>query len=465
MRRIAATGRATAFVLATLVTTAAALCFAGPAAASIGLWQPTWESTFNSPSRYHAAATDVVVTSAATWACGYADTTNGLDATMVRVAHDTGTGALTTWDSAYHLDDTTGCLAARGTFVYSAGASRRSGTNVDLLLIRWTSAGQVKWAARYDGGLRGEDAAVDVAVDRDGRAVVCGTTTTKTGGQDWIVAKYSTGGDRSWVWKHAGATGLPDAPAELYVDAAGNVYVTGSVAVAAHVRAAVTAKLSPAGKTLWVKQYGGPDGVDTEATALAPCPSGGVYVGGNVVTATGGKDGFLLHYGAKGSRKVYQRFTGLSGVDAQTVADIAVLADRRIVGAGSDEVPGATSDVATVIWNTGGTVASVEVGIADEIRAGAGGSAWGGVAADAFGGYYLTGPARADVGVPTPVWEWVVERRSIYDDAGTWYWYRRPAVDTDKPSAIAVRGTVVAVADRADIGREFYEQYVMVWRY
>ena len=331
-----------------------ALSLAGAASAWIQDDQaaPSWVFALDGPTGGNDTATDVVMTSKATWVVGLAWNAGDLDVSLARIPRNSAAlPQLHLWDSPNSSNDANYDVAVKGSYVYTSGASRNSAGNLDLLVMRWTSNAAVRWAKRYNGVAKQDDAATDVAVDAAGNVLVCGTS-DGAHNEDWVVLKYSPAGKKLWTWKYDGPPHGADQPEELLVDAGGNVYVTGTSVEAELLTAAYTVKLSPGGKKLWAKKYTGPENKITNARALARCPSGGVYVGGSTFVA-GDFDMCLVRYSANGARKVWERFDVPANGD-QWLNDIVVTSDGRIVGVG--EVGSAPATTPTgVVWNGAGT--------------------------------------------------------------------------------------------------------------
>jgi hypothetical protein len=142
------------------------------------------------------------------------------------------------------------------------------------------------------------DAAGNVYVTGDfflDNAVFGSVTLTNSGGRDFFVAKYDSGGAVLWAKSGAGGEG-----AGIAVDAAGNVYVTGSCFVA---------KYDGSGNLLWEKR------LQASGTGIALDAAGNAYVTGYFVFSTavfdsvtltnsslkGGANIFLVKYDSGGT--------------------------------------------------------------------------------------------------------------------------------------------------------------------
>jgi hypothetical protein len=128
------------------------------------------------------------------------------------------------------------------------------------------------WVARYNGSGDSGDYAKAIAVDSSGNVYVTGYS-AGSGISGYATIKYSQSGQQEWVARYSGPGGGGEGYA-IAVDAAGNVYVTGAVAMCLN-PAYGTIKYDSAGNQQWVANYG--NGI---ATAIAVDGSGNVYVSG-----------------------------------------------------------------------------------------------------------------------------------------------------------------------------------------
>ncbi|UCG43469.1 MAG: PQQ-binding-like beta-propeller repeat protein, partial [candidate division WOR-3 bacterium] len=160
------------------------------------------------------------------------------------------------------------------------------------------------WVNTYDGpygnSRPSEEAAIDIAVDRDGYAYACGgglgpLWTTA----DYITIKYDpTTGETLWVRFYQAPAGAEDQAMAIAVDDAGGVYVTGYSHTIASGFDYATVKYDAAdGTELWVARYSGPGDGNDYPCAIA-VDDGGVYVTGYSYTTAGDFDYATVKYSA-----------------------------------------------------------------------------------------------------------------------------------------------------------------------
>ncbi len=194
-----------------------------------------------------------------------------------------------------------GSTLARGNGIaWSAGRCHVAGTRSssargeDVLLSRVARGGAQQWTLEAGGALR--DAASDVAVDPQGNSLITGiysvnatfgsTTLSSVGKNDIFVARVSAAGKPLWVVSAGGTSG--EHGAAVATDASGNAYITGSFSgVAKFGNLGITAlgkedvfvaKIGSDGSFVWAVSMGGSSG--DYGADIAVDPDGRLYVTG-----------------------------------------------------------------------------------------------------------------------------------------------------------------------------------------
>jgi hypothetical protein len=82
---------------------------------------------------------------------------------------------------------------------YSAGADAGADGFSDFATIKYNSARQQQWVARYNGPGNSIDGGTAIAVDTSGNVYVTGDSTGSGGQPDYATVKYDTSGQQQWV--------------------------------------------------------------------------------------------------------------------------------------------------------------------------------------------------------------------------------------------------------------------------
>lgn len=163
---------------------------------------------------------------------------------------------------------------------------------------------------------------------------IAGATLNSTGDYDLLVAKYSKTGVLSWINQYAGSGGGNDFASALWIDASGNVYVTGSVLnAAADSNNVLTIKYNSSGTQQWVSTYNGGTGTDVGSDIVVD-GSGNVYVTGTSNQGSTNKfDAVTIKYNSSGS----QQWVSLYDYNNLNDAGYKITLDgtKVIVGAGA----------------------------------------------------------------------------------------------------------------------------------
>lgn len=309
----------------------------------------------------------------------------------------------------------------------------------DIFVAKYDTAGNLAWAHRAGGSTGTFEQGSGIGVDTAGNVYVTGSFAgpdvdfdpgpdsrllTSNGSSDVFVAKYDTIGSLVWAHNTGGITG--DTGEGLAVDAAGNVYVTGSFqgedtdfdpGAGLHPLSSegfadiFVAKYDTAGNLIWAHSTGGGTGNDV-GYGIGVDSGGGVYVtgafvglnvdfdpgfGSHLLSSIGSFDIFVAKYDSSGDL-AWAHSVGESGFDSgrELVVDAAgsVYLTGPFSGIDVDFDPGPGShhltsgggtDIFVAKYDTGGNLAW-----AHSTGSGNGDEGFG-IAVDVAGSVYLTG--------------------------------------------------------------------------
>jgi hypothetical protein len=178
--------------------------------------------------------------------------------------------------------------------------------------IKYNPAGEQQWVAEYHGGAN-VDEPFAIAVDKAGNAYVTGTSYTCLG-YDYLTLKYNSAGQEQWVARYNGPEEHLDAAKAIAVDDAGSVYVTGE-----SFDSYATIKYNAAGQQQWVARDAGGG-----ANAIALDGAGNVYVTGQIADPNMYPDYGTIKYNASGQQQWVARYNGPPGNGADIASSIAL---------------------------------------------------------------------------------------------------------------------------------------------
>ncbi|GIV19947.1 MAG: hypothetical protein KatS3mg023_1698 [Armatimonadota bacterium] len=191
--------------------------------------------------------------------------------------------------------------------VYVAGVRQVTGSQpgLRLLLVKYSPQGELLWETQYP--LRDGTASrpVGLYVHPSGKTHVL---LQQPSVGDYVLLTYDSMGSLLWIQSYDGTGGTyqsNDLASALGVDAAGNVYVTGSSEGFYSGGDVTTVKYSADGRALWVRRYSSNFFyyyyLHEAGTAIAVSPAGDVYVVGWVSGTSGQVEWIVLKYDARGN--------------------------------------------------------------------------------------------------------------------------------------------------------------------
>lgn len=166
--------------------------------------------------------------------------------------------------------------------VIVTGYSAKSGGHYDYATIKYSSAGQPLWTNRYDGLGRNEDQATAITIDASNNIIVTGYSARNNSSPynyGFATIKYSSAGLPLWTNRYDGPGNVDDKAKAVAIDAAGNIFVTGSSSLASGNFALI--KYSSDGIPLWTNNTGAWNAVD-----LVVDSNGNAFLTGTVWNGT-----------------------------------------------------------------------------------------------------------------------------------------------------------------------------------
>jgi uncharacterized delta-60 repeat protein len=233
------------------------------------------------------------------------------------------------------------------------GGRANNGTNDDALVVAYTPSGTQAWAQVYDGGT-GDDRFSSLALDANENVFVTGRTFNGTN-FDYLTMKYSSAGVQGWVSKYQGVGNGDDIAVALALDKSGNVLVTGQsdsdLSATAINFDYATLQYSSLGVQKWVSRFNGSGNGDDLPADIALDVANTVYVTGQ--SYNGPSKGFDYATIAYSSAGVTSSPIYYNGSKSKDDIATAIVIDQNNIAyvTGNSEGPTSQTDVVTIKYS------------------------------------------------------------------------------------------------------------------
>ncbi|MBS1518118.1 MAG: SBBP repeat-containing protein [Bacteroidetes bacterium] len=256
------------------------------------------------------------------------------------------------YDGAGGIDEASSIAVDNSGNVYVSGKSQGGASNNDFVTIKYNSNGDQLWLRSYNGPGNGVDNATAMYVDAAGNVYVTGLS---WGGLNFDIAtvKYDTDGVIQLVLRYNGPANADDFPTSIYSNNNGYIYVTGASEGTGSSYDFVTIMYLPNGGTNWVRRYNGPDNSSDFGRSLAVDNAGNIIVTGESVSANIGYDYATVKYSQNGDSLWVKRYNGTGNGDDISVS---VITDNQnnVLVTGSSMGIGTAEDYVTIKYNPAG---------------------------------------------------------------------------------------------------------------
>jgi hypothetical protein len=196
-------------------------------------------------------------------------------------------------------------------------------------IIEYGPNGKVRWT-RVDKAQATNTDSLSLAIGPRGD-LFAAVSEQRSGSNDIVITRYAPSGKRRWTRLYASAD--TNYETGMVLDAAGNVYVTGTdYRGSQHDLDVLTLSYGPSGHRRWVRFWDG-SGLPDVGNAIALAGNGTLYVGGYTTGALSNDDALLLAYSSRGALRWSRTYTG-AGAGTDYYADIVALGDGGVAAVG-----------------------------------------------------------------------------------------------------------------------------------
>jgi hypothetical protein len=213
--------------------------------------------------------------------------------------------------------------AATGDLYVGGEITRAPSNQTDWLVARYTSAGQRKWVHAFAGPF-GNDTFKAIAADAKGNVIAVGDVSTAAHGGDWMVVKWSRAGRRLWKRQIDGTAHGFDSANDVVVATDGSIYVTGGVVRTGTSGDGLTVRYSAGGHVIWSRYVDGAEHSGDRLLAIARDAKNRVYVTGWDYALSRADDCVLVRYSPSGHRDWLRRWGDDVTLKHDIGSDVAV---------------------------------------------------------------------------------------------------------------------------------------------
>ncbi len=322
---------------------------------STAVFSQEWFNTYNGQSDSDDKGYGIVVDSDGNIiTSGYAtNDTSGIDITLLKYSNS-GTFIWRTVykGTGYNTDKPLGIIVDNSNNIYVCGFTTKNNGNIDLLTIKYNSAGIQQWAKTYNGSGNGEDKAWGIVVDNNGNCYVTGVCMSSGAGNDFVTIKYNTNGTAVWTKTYDAPSHKDDAARNIALDATGNIYVSGYGEYNPADNDMIILKYNSGGVIQWVKNFNGITGGNDEAWGIVVDATNNIYVTGESDGQSGTKDISIIKYNSSGALLWSRIYNGNENKDDKPYGILAEDISGTIIVTGTTGTVQRGTDVLTLALNS-----------------------------------------------------------------------------------------------------------------
>jgi len=226
----------------------------------------------------------------------------------------------------------------------------------DYVTLKYNTAGTLQWSQLYTNTAGSNDVSKGIIEDASGNVIVTGYTETipqKNG----ITIKYNTNGVFQWtnVFNEIGDN--TDKPNAMAMDAAGNLFIAGSVVEYGTDKNFALQKIDTAGNTAWIRTINGTSvGSSDSAQSVVIDASGNVYVAGYTHNKGTSSDYTIAKYDTNGNQLWVTNYDYITETDRVLAMALDAANNVYVTGRSDSDASNLISndDILTIKYNTNG---------------------------------------------------------------------------------------------------------------
>ena len=178
-------------------------------------------------------------------------------------------------------------------------------SHTNILLNSVAPSGTLNWQKIISNSTTDNEWGTDLKIDATGNIYICGVAHNFN--QDYYIAKYNSSGSQLWQQTFNGTGNGDDRPIALDLDGSGNVFVTGTTFAGISMTDITTIKYNTSGVQQWVQHYDFADTVELAAD-IAVNSAGDIVVTGASANNAVNSDFVVIKYNNNGNPINVQRF-------------------------------------------------------------------------------------------------------------------------------------------------------------
>lgn len=209
--------------------------------------------------------------------------------------------------------------------IYVCGSSINIGTQNDIVVLKYSSSGDLIWSRNFNGNFNGNDYPSDMIMDHGGSIYITGYTESSQFNEDCVTVKYDSTGLLAWSRIYNGQGGQQDRGNKIIIGYDHNIVITGTCFQQSTGFDFLTIKYDGTGNIVWTKTFNNePDVSIDNGISLSKDVNNNIFVTGSCANSVSFKSNVVtLKYNPSGQLIWARRFDGL-GNDDDFPVDIAV---------------------------------------------------------------------------------------------------------------------------------------------